>query len=124
MRAVAVQDRSGLDGVVSGVGTGGTLVGLYEAFSAAGCSVTAFAARPVSGGGMGGAECCSFSTRVPGVVEGLSKLYENARFDELVEVDVPDQVAMQTARALIRRGFPEYEIEILIFCPTLAGALR
>jgi cysteine synthase A len=95
-----------VDAVVSGVGTGGTLVGLYEAFSEAGCGVTAYAARPVSGGGMGGAECCSFSSRVPGVVEGLSKLYRKERFERLVELDVADEIAMSTARRLIRRGFP------------------
>ncbi len=36
-------------GVVSGVGTGGTIVGLFGAFQEAGCPVTPFAARPVNG---------------------------------------------------------------------------
>jgi cysteine synthase A len=36
-----------VDAVVSGVGTGGTIVGLYDAFLEAGCPVTAFVARPV-----------------------------------------------------------------------------
>jgi cysteine synthase len=97
-----------VDAVVSGVGTGGTLVGLYEAFVEAGCPVTAFAARPVSGGEakLGGAECCSFSSRVPGVVDGLSKIYRRDRFERVIELDVRDELAMTTARALIRRGFP------------------
>jgi cysteine synthase len=96
-----------VDAVVSGVGTGGTIVGLHDAFLEAGCQVTAFAARPVSGGlGLSDLECCSFSTRVPGVVEGLSKLYREANMPSLVELDVADEVAMRTARALIRRGFP------------------
>ena len=38
-----------VDAVVSGVGTGGTLRGLYEAFSSAGCPVTAHAAIPREG---------------------------------------------------------------------------
>ena len=99
-----------VDGVVSGVGTGGTIVGLYDAFIEAGCPVTAFAARPVNGGegkgAMSDVECCSFSSRVPGVVDGLSKLFRDAVMPGRVELDVPDGVVMSTARALIRRGFP------------------
>jgi cysteine synthase len=96
-----------VDAVVSGVGTGGTIVGLHDAFREAGCQVTAFAARPVNGGGgLSDLECCSFSSRVPGVVEGLSKIYREAKMPSLVELDVADEVALSTARALIRRGFP------------------
>jgi cysteine synthase A len=91
--------------VVSGVGTGGTIVGLYEAFAEAGCPVTAFVARPIKGLGCD-VECCSFSSRVPGVVDGLSKLYRDADLPGVQEVDVPDELALNTARALIRRGFP------------------
>jgi cysteine synthase len=93
-------------GVVSGVGTGGTIVGLYSAFAEAGCPVTAFAARPVSGTSLTDIECCSFSNRVPGVVDNLSRLYREADLGERVELNVPDEVAVCTARALIRRGFP------------------
>jgi len=96
-----------VDAVVSGVGTGGTIVGLHEAFSDAGCPLTPFVARPVIGtGGLGDVECCSFSGRVPGVVEGLSRLFDPARMPGLVQIDVADELAMATARALIRRGFP------------------
>lgn len=98
-----------VDAVVSGVGTGGTIVGLYEAFREAGCEVTACVARPVSrtgAGGLGDAECCSFSCRVPGVVDGLSKLFRRDRIPGCVELDVPDEAAIATARALIGRGFP------------------
>lgn len=91
--------------VVSGVGTGGTVVGLYQAFAEAGCPVSPFVARPVSGLGSD-MECCSFSSRVPGVVDGLSKLYREADLPGLVELNVSDEVAVRTARALIRRGFP------------------
>ena len=96
-----------VDAVVSGVGTGGTIVGLHEAFREAGCPVTAWVARPVVGtGGLGDVECCSFSSRVPGVVEGLSKLFEPGRMPGLVDLDIADDLAITTARALIRRGFP------------------
>lgn len=92
-------------GVVSGVGTGGTVVGLYQAFAEAGCPVTPFVAKPIAGLGSD-MECCSFSSRVPGVVDGLSTLYRQADLPGLVELNVSDEVAMHTARALIRRGFP------------------
>jgi cysteine synthase A len=92
-------------GVVSGVGTGGTVVGLYQAFAEAGCPVTPFVAKPISGMGSD-MECCSFSSRVPGVVDGLSTLYRQADLPGLVELNVSDELAMRTARALIKRGFP------------------
>jgi cysteine synthase A len=95
-----------VDAVVSGVGTGGTLVGLWQGFADHGCAVAAFAARPVTGAALDGAECCSFSGRIPGVVDGLSTIYAGFRPDSLVELDVPDDEALETARRLIRQGFP------------------
>lgn len=92
--------------VVSGVGTGGTVVGLYQAFVEAGCPVTPYVARPITGLTGSDLECCSFSARVPGVVDGLSKLYRDAKMEGTVEVDISDELALETARALIRRGFP------------------
>ena len=55
-----------------------------------------------------GAECCSFSGRIPGVVDGLSAIYEAFRAESkaLVELDVSDDEALDVARALIRKGFP------------------
>lgn len=93
-------------GVVSGVGTGGTIVGLYEAFAEAGCPVVPFVARPTVGSEPKELECCSFSPAVPGVVDGLSKLFTSADMKGLVTLNIPDAVAIATARALIRRGFP------------------
>ena len=95
-----------VDAVVSGVGTGGTLVGLYEAFKEAGCNVLPIAARPISGKLGGDVECCSFSSRVPGVVDGLSRLYDESKLEGLLVRNIDDEVAVQTARALIRLGFP------------------
>jgi cysteine synthase A len=95
-----------VDAVVSGVGTGGTLVGLWEGLSDHGCEVPAFAARPVSGLALDGAECCSFSGRIPGVVDGLSAIYANFNPPSLTELDVADDEALETARRLIRSGFP------------------
>ncbi|MFL5318510.1 MAG: PLP-dependent cysteine synthase family protein [Myxococcaceae bacterium] len=93
-------------GVVSGVGTGGTIVGLYEAFAEAGCPVVPFVARPTVGSEPRELECCSFSSKVPGVVENISVLFKNADMPGLVTVNVSDDVAIKTARSLIRRGFP------------------
>jgi cysteine synthase len=95
-----------VDAVVSGVGTGGTLVGLWHGFADHGCAVSAFAARPVTGIALDGAECCSFSGRIPGVADGLSAIYTGFSRDSLVELDVPDDEALETARRLIRQGFP------------------
>jgi len=96
-----------VDAVVSGVGTGGTIVGLFEAFLEAGCPVTPVVARPVVGSsGLGDVECCSFSSCVPGVVDGLSRLFDPTRMPGLIELNISDEVALSTARALIRRGFP------------------
>ncbi len=97
-----------VDAVVSGVGTGGTLVGLWQGFADHGCDVDAFAARPVCGTALDGAECCSFSGRIPGVADGLSAIYRafQGQPRSLVELDIPDDEALETARRLIRRGFP------------------
>ena len=114
-----------VDAVVSGVGTGGTIVGLHDAFVEAGCPLTVFAARPTVGSTcLGELECCSFSSRVPGVVEGLSKLYDPTRLSNLVELDVPDETAMSTARALIRRGFPVGPSSGLNYAAALEAARR
>ena len=93
-------------GVVSGVGTGGTIVGLHGAFAEAGCPVVPFVARPTIGSEPRELECCSFSPMVPGVIDGLSKLFLAAELKDLVTINVSDTLAINTARALIRRGFP------------------
>jgi cysteine synthase A len=95
-----------VDAVVSGVGTGGTLVGLTQGCADVGCRVTPFAARPVCGLALDGAECCSFSGRIPGVADGLSAIYAAYKSELLVELDVPDEEALDVARRLIRTGFP------------------
>ncbi len=101
-----------VDAVVSGVGTGGTLVGLYQGFVGHGCQVKPFAAIPIAVESSAdnpvfhSPECCSFSTCIPGVVDKMSKLYHPDSLDGLVELQIPDDVAMDTTRQLIRRGYP------------------
>ena len=102
--------RGTVDAVVSGVGTGGTLSGLFEGCRDHGCTVIPVAARPTctarETGGFADVECCSFSARIPGVVENLSKLYRPREMPGLVQIDVDDELALRTTRALIARGFP------------------
>jgi cysteine synthase A len=95
-----------VDAIVSGVGTGGTLIGLYQGLSEEGCPVKPFLALPVTTGSHFHVECCSFSSRIPGVVDGLSKLYKEAKLPGLVELEVPDELALATTKKLIRKGFP------------------
>ena len=79
-----------------------------QGFADFGCAVAPFAARPVNGQALDGAECCSFSGRIPGVVDGLSAIYAAFRRESsgLVELDISDDEALDVARALIRKGFP------------------
>lgn len=95
-----------VDYFVSGVGTGGTLVGVTQGLEEAGCHARPVLARPVNTGLMTDAECSSFSQRIPGVVEGLSGIFESSRLNDLMEIDVSDSEAIEVTRELIRSGFP------------------
>lgn len=102
-----------VDVVVSGVGTGGTLVGLYKGFHDAGCATVPVVARPVSVsadahyacGCFRQAECCSFSTCVPGVMDNQSGILRSAELAGLLTVEVAEGRALETTRALIKKGF-------------------
>jgi cysteine synthase len=97
-----------VDAVVSGVGTGGTLVGLFQGFREGGCRVTPVAARPVNltEGSLGGVECCSFSSRIPGVVDSMSTIYSPEALPGLETIEVRDDEALVATRQLMRLGFP------------------
>lgn len=97
-----------VDAVVSGVGTGGTLVGLWRGVGAAGCDAIPVLARPVEigPGESPEIECCSFSCRIPGVMESISTIFQPDAMDGLQTVEVRDDLAIEVTRELMQRGFP------------------
>lgn len=95
-----------VDAVASGVGTGGTLVGLFEGLCESGCRVVPVLARPVNLMRTPEVECCSFSARIPGVADALSQIFRPERVPGLLTVEVRDEDALATTRELIRLGFP------------------
>ena len=113
-----------IDAVVSGVGTGGTIVGLYRGLGKAHPGLRPVVARPMTGHCMGGIECCSFSARVPGVVDGVSRLYREARLPGVWEIEVDDKLALETTRTLIASGFPVGPSSGLNYAAALAAARR
>jgi len=101
-----------VDAVVSGVGTGGTLVGLYWGCKAV-CPVLA---RPIELTGASEVECCSFSSRIPGVVDSVSTIFRAADMPGLVTMEIHDSEALAMTRTLIRLGFPVGPSSGLNFC--------
>lgn len=96
-----------VEAVVAGVGTGGTLVGLYQGFRDHGCAAIPVHAKPVNlTGSTPEVECCSFSARIPGVVECVSKIFRAEELEGLRTVEVEDERAMEVTRRLVRLGFP------------------
>jgi cysteine synthase A len=115
---------------VSGIGTGGTLVGMRLGFEDAGQHPKAFAARPIAGSSgvccdcFVGAEQCNFSAAIPGVLDGMSHLYRPQDFRDVEVIEISDEVAMHTSRSLIREGHPVGPSSGLNFAAALQAAER
>ena len=102
-----------VNAVVSGVGTGGTLVGLHAGLSEAGCEVIPVVAIPACGDEFAAnVECCSltYSGKVPGVVDGCSEIFSEWRASDpaalLRELAVDEERCLEVTRILWARGFP------------------
>ena len=81
-------------------------MGLLKGLSTVGHSPRAFLARPVDPGPDRDAECCSFSCRIPGLIECVSSLFRESDIPGLTTIEVRDREALETTRELIRMGFP------------------
>jgi cysteine synthase A len=95
-----------VDYVISGVGTGGTLVGLTWGLQESGCRVTPVLAKPVNITKNADVECCSFSQSIPGVVDSVSTIFKEANLEGLRTKEIQDAEALATTRLLHRCGFP------------------
>lgn len=113
-----------VDAVVSGVGTGGSLVGLYNGLAESGCPARPFLARPVDLSGPVEAECCSFSTRIPGVVECVSTIFREDYLAGLEVLEIRSDEALEMARALLCKGLPVGPSSGLNYAAAVRAATR
>ena len=114
-----LDELSSVAAVVSGVGTGGTLVGL-----ALGCEgAIPVYARPIDYL-TSDPECCSFSGRIPGVVECVSKLFREDLLPGLQTVEVRAEDAIRVTRRIIASGYPVGPSSGLNYCAAMEIARR
>lgn len=113
-----------VDAVVSGVGTGGTLVGLYRGLREHGCPVVPVLARPINLLRTPEVECCSFSTRIPGVVDSISTIFVPGELPTPLTEEVEDETALRTTARLMRCGFPVGPSSGLNYAAAVAVARR
>jgi cysteine synthase A len=51
-------------------------------------------------------ECCGFSSRIPGVVDSISTIYQPEALPGLRVLEIHDSTAIAVTRRLIQMGFP------------------
>jgi cysteine synthase A len=101
-----------IDAVVSGVGTGGTLVGLHQGLVDGGHDPIPVAAMPTCPMESGNPECGSlaFSKAVPGVIECCSLIYgrwkQTAEARRLRELSVDEERCLTLTHRLWAAGYP------------------
>ena len=110
-----------VDAIVSGVGTGGTLVGLYQGLQDLCRGVVPYYARPIERRLADDPECCSFSARIPGVVECVSGLFTEDCLPGMKTVEVRDEDAIRMTRQLIAAGYPVGPSSGLNYCAALVA---
>ncbi|MBW8749532.1 MAG: cysteine synthase family protein, partial [Acidobacteria bacterium] len=81
-------------------------------------------ARPINRTSFGDVECCSFSARIPGVVDRLSKIFREDRLPGLLTIEVEDDEAIAATRKIIAKGFPVGPSSGLNFCAAIEAAKR
>ncbi len=113
-----------VDLVVSGVGTGGTLVGLHRGLREHGCPVVPVVARPINLRQTPEVECCSFSARIPGVVDSISTIFRPEELPGLIVEEVEDDLALRTTGRLMKCGFPVGPSSGLNYAAAVAAARR
>jgi cysteine synthase A len=89
---------------------------LFNGFHKAGCNVRPVLARPIDLSGTPDAECCSFSSRIPGVVESVSTIFSEEALPGLRTIEIVGQNALDVTRALIGLGFPVGPSSGLNYC--------
>ena len=52
------------------------------------------------------AECCSFSSRIPGVADRVSTIFDESALPGLRMLEISDTQALVTSRQLIAAGYP------------------
>lgn len=113
-----------VEAVVSGVGTGGTLVGLYRGLREFGCPVLPVLAWPINLHGTPEVECCSFSTRIPGVVDSISTIFRPEAMPGLITEAIEDDEALRITGRLMACGFPVGPSSGLNYAAAVACARR
>lgn len=65
-------------------------LGLYAGPAESGYRARPFVARPVTLSGDSDVDCCSFSSRIPGVVDSISEIFRPAALPGLETIEVTD----------------------------------